>query len=205
MTVQPMLPIQPVQKDALYDAPAPRGAKKLHTLSVLVENKPGVLARIAGMFARRAFNIESLAVGPTENPKMSRMTIVVNVEAKPLDQVVRQLDKLINVIHIQELGSDAVERELLLIKVTADAGVRSQILEIADIFRAKIVDVHPEALSLEATGTPEKLEALVEILRPYGIRELAQTGMVAIARGKLTIEDAYLSVVSEEAELEDVG
>jgi acetolactate synthase-1/3 small subunit len=192
-------------RDALYDAPAPRGRKGLHTLSVLVQNKPGILARIAGTFARRGFNIESLAVGPTEDPKVSRMTIVVKVEAKPLSQVMRQLDKLINVIHVEELGHEAVERELILIKVRAEAGVRSQILEIADIFRAKIVDVHPEALSLEATGTPEKLEALVDILRPYGIRELAQTGMVAIARGKHTIEDAYLSVVREEAELEDVG
>jgi acetolactate synthase-1/3 small subunit len=192
-------------RDALYDAPAPRGRKGLHTLSVLVQNRPGVLARIAGMFARRGFNIESLAVGPTEDPAVSRMTIVVNVEVKPLEQVTRQLDKLINVIHVEELAHDAVERELILIKVNADAGVRSQILEIADIFRAKIVDVHPEALSLEATGTPEKLGALVEILRPYGIRELAQTGMVAIARGKHTIEDAYLSVVRSEAEIEEAG
>ncbi len=192
-------------KDALYDAPAPRGRKGMHTLSVLVQNRPGVLARIAGMFARRGFNIESLAVGPTEDPTVSRMTIVVNVEVKPLSQVTRQLEKLINVIHVEELGHDAVERELILIKVNADAGIRSQILEIADIFRAKIVDVHPEALSLEATGTPEKLGALVEILRPYGIRELAQTGMVAIARGKHTIEDAYLSVVRSEAEIEEAG
>jgi acetolactate synthase-1/3 small subunit len=177
----------------------------VHTLSVLVQNKPGVLARVAGMFARRAFNIESLAVGPTENPAVSRMTIVVKVQAKPLTQVVRQLDKLINVIHVEELAHDAVERELMLVKVTADAGIRSQILEIADIFRAKIVDVHPEALTLEATGTPEKLEALTEVLRPYGIRELVQTGMVGISRGKHTIEDAYLSVVREEAELEEAG
>jgi acetolactate synthase-1/3 small subunit len=192
-------------RDALYDAPAPRGRKDTHTLSVLVQNRPGVLARIAGMFARRGFNIESLAVGPTEDPTVSRMTIVVKVEAKPLSQVTRQLDKLINVIHVEELAHDAVERELILIKVNADAGVRSQILEIADIFRAKIVDVHPEALALEATGTPEKLGALVDILRPYGIRELAQTGMVAIARGKHTIDDAYLSVVRSEAEIEEAG
>jgi acetolactate synthase-1/3 small subunit len=198
-------PVPITSKDALYDAPAPRGRKATHTLSVLVENKPGVLARVAGLFARRGFNIESLAVGPTEDPKISRMTVVVNVAAKPLQQVVRQLDKLINVIHIEELGHDAVERELMLIKITADAGVRSQILEVADIFRAKIVDVHPEAISLEATGTQEKLEALVEILRPYGIRELAQTGMVAIARGKHTIDDAYLSVIRGEEALEDVG
>jgi acetolactate synthase-1/3 small subunit len=191
-----------VTKDALYDAPAPRGGRGVHTLSVLVQNKPGILARIAGTFARRAFNIESLAVGPTEDPNVSRMTIVVKVQAKPLTQVVRQLDKLIDVIHVEELRHDAVERELMLVKVTADAGIRSQILEIADIFRAKIVDVHPEALTLEATGTPDKLEALTEVLRPYGIRELVQTGMVGISRGKHTIEDAYLSVVREEAEIE---
>jgi acetolactate synthase-1/3 small subunit len=157
------------------------------------------------MFARRGFNIESLAVGPTEDPQISRMTIVVKVQAKPLTQVVRQLDKLINVIHVEELHHDAVERELMLVKVAADAGVRSQILEIADVFRAKIVDVHPEALTLEGTGTPEKLAALVEILRPYGIRELVQTGMVGISRGKHTIEDGYLSVVREEAEIEEAG
>jgi acetolactate synthase-1/3 small subunit len=194
-----------IPKDALYDAPAPRGRRGVHTLSVLVQNRPGVLARISGMFARRAFNIESLAVGPTEDPQISRMTIVVKVQAKPLTQVVRQLDKLINVIHVEELHHDAVERELMLVKVAADAGVRSQILEIADVFRAKIVDVHPEALTLEGTGTPEKLAALVEILRPYGIRELVQTGMVGISRGKHTIEDGYLSVVREEAEIEEAG
>jgi len=192
-------------RDALYDAPAPRGRRGTHTLSVLVQNKPGVLARIAGMFARRGFNIESLAVGPTEDEKMSRMTIVVKVQSKPLTQVVNQLDKLINVIHVEELHHDAVERELMLVKVNANAADRSQILEIADIFRAKVADVHPEALSLEATGTPEKLAALVELLRPYGIRELAQTGMVAIARGKHTIEDAYRSLMAQEAELEDVS
>jgi acetolactate synthase-1/3 small subunit len=194
-----------VIRDALYDAPAPRGRRGTHTLSVLVQNKPGVLARIAGMFARRGFNIESLAVGPTEDEKMSRMTIVVKVQSKPLTQVVSQLDKLINVIHVEELHHDAVERELMLVKVTAGASERSQILEIADIFRAKVADVHPEALSLEATGTPEKLAALVELLRPYGIRELAQTGMVAIARGKHTIEDAYQSLVASEAEIEDAS
>ena len=194
-----------VIRDALYDAPAPRGRRGTHTLSVLVQNKPGVLARIAGMFARRGFNIESLAVGPTEDPKISRMTIVVKVQSKPLTQVVRQLDKLINVIHVEELHHDAVERELALVKVNASAADRSQILEIADIFRAKVADVHPEALSLEATGTPEKLAALVELLRPYGIRELVQTGMVAISRGKHTIEDAYQTAMATEAELEETG
>jgi len=194
-----------VVRDALYDAPAPSGRRNTHTLSVLVQNRPGVLARISGMFARRGFNIESLAVGPTEDPKISRMTIVVKVQSKPLTQVVRQLDKLINVIHVEELHHNAVERELMLVKVNAGAADRSQVLEIADIFRAKVADVHPEALALEATGTPEKLGALVELLRPYGIRELAQTGMVALARGKHTIEDAYQSLIREEAEIEEAG
>jgi len=176
-----------------------------HTLSVLVENKSGVLARVSALFSRRAFNIESLAVGPTEDAKISRMTIVVKVQSKPLTQVVRQLDKLINVIHVEELHHDAVERELMLVKVNANSAQRSEILEIADIFRAKVADVHPEALALEATGSPEKLAAFVELLRHYGIRELVQTGMVAIARGKHTIEDAYQSVMAREAELEDVS
>ena len=188
-------------QDTLYERQRPHGREGLHTLSVLVENRPGVLARIAGMFARRGFNIESLAVGPTEDPKVSRRTIVVRVEAKPLHQIIRQLDKLVNVIHIEEIPSHAaVERELVLIKVGAPTGRRSEILEIADIFRAKIVDVHPETLTLEATGTPDKLRALVDILRPYGIRETARTGLIALDRGKQTIEDAYLSVVRGEEE-----
>jgi acetolactate synthase-1/3 small subunit len=191
-------------QDLLYDAPPKRGRAGLHTLSVLVENRPGVLARIAGLFARRGFNIESLAVGPTEDEHISRMTIVVKVEAKSLEQMVRQLDKLINVIHIEELDHEhSVERELLLVKVDADADVRSQILEIAGIFRAKIVDVSPGALSLEATGTPEKLTALIETLRPYGIRETAKTGLIALARGRHTIQDAYLSVIRGEEAIEE--
>ncbi len=188
-------------QDTLYDKQEVSGRKGLHTLSVLVENKPGVLARVAGLFARRGYNIESLAVGPTEDPKISRMTIVVKVETKPLTQIARQLDKLINVIHIEELDhTSSVERELLLVKVNADAGQRSQILEVSDIFRAKIVDVHTECLTLEATGTPEKLTALVDILRPYGIKEIAKTGLIALARGRHTIDDAYLSVVRLEEE-----
>src|SRR5688572_18979104 len=135
-------------QDVLYDKRRPRGRKGMHTLSVLVQNRPGVLARIAGLFARRGFNIESLAVGPTTDETVSRVTIVVKVEAKPAEQVIRQLDKLINVLHIEEIPHDhAVERELVLVKVNADAGVRSQILEIADIFRAKIVDVAPSVLT----------------------------------------------------------
>lgn len=164
-----------------------------HTLSVLVENKPGVLARVSGLFARRGFNIHSLAVGPTEHDDVSRMTIVVNVENKPLEQVVKQLNKLINVLKIVELEKDAgVERELLLIKVKADPSTRAQIVEIADIFRSKIVDVSPNALTIEATGAPDKLEALMVLLGGYGVKELVRTGLVALARGDRAISDRPL-------------
>ncbi|EWC64430.1 Acetolactate synthase small subunit [Actinokineospora spheciospongiae] len=159
-----------------------------HTLSVLVENKPGVLARVSGLFSRRGFNIESLAVGPTEHPDVSRMTIVVAVEELPLEQVTKQLNKLVNVIKIVELEpSVAVQRELLLVKVRADATVRSQVLETVQLFRAKVVDVSPEALTIEATGTHDKIEALLRMLEPYGVREMVQSGMVAIGRGPRSI------------------
>ncbi|TVT30120.1 acetolactate synthase small subunit [Amycolatopsis cynarae] len=159
-----------------------------HTLSVLVENVPGALARVAGLFSRRGFNIESLAVGPTENPEVSRMTIVVAVEELPLEQVTKQLNKLVNVIKIVELEqSTSVQRELLLVKVRADATVRSQVLETVQLFRAKVVDVSPEALTIEATGTGDKLGALLRMLEPYGIREIVQSGMVAVGRGARSI------------------
>ncbi len=132
-----------------------------HTLSVLVENKPGVLARVAGLFSRRGFNIESLAVGPTEHTEISRMTIVVNVADLPLEQVTKQLNKLVNVLKIVELDPAlSVQRELLLVKVRADLTVRSSVLETAQLFRAKVVDVSPESVTIEATGTADKLEAL---------------------------------------------
>ncbi|HYS34375.1 MAG TPA: acetolactate synthase small subunit [Pseudonocardiaceae bacterium] len=159
-----------------------------HTLSVLTENKPGVLARVAGLFSRRGFNIESLAVGPTEHPDVSRMTIVVSVDELPLEQVTKQLNKLINVIKIVELEpATAVQRELLLVKVRADATVRSQVLETVQLFRAKVVDVSPEALTIEATGTADKLDALVRMLEPFGVREMVQSGMVAVGRGPRSI------------------
>ncbi|TNC23405.1 acetolactate synthase small subunit [Amycolatopsis alkalitolerans] len=159
-----------------------------HTLSVLVENVPGVLARVAGLFSRRGFNIESLAVGPTENPEVSRMTIVVAVEDLPLEQVTKQLNKLVNVIKIVELEpAVSVQRELLLVKVRADATVRSQVLETVQLFRAKVVDVSPEALTVEATGTGDKLGALLRMLEPYGVREIVQSGMVAVGRGARSI------------------
>lgn len=159
-----------------------------HTLSVLVQNVPGVLARVSGLFSRRGFNIESLAVGPTENPEVSRMTIVVAVDEQPLEQVTKQLNKLVNVIKIVELDPDtAVRRELLLVKVRADATVRSQVLETVQMFRAKVVDVSPEALTIEATGNSDKIGALLRMLEPYGVRELVQSGMVAVGRGPRSI------------------
>jgi acetolactate synthase-1/3 small subunit len=168
----------------------------LHTLSVLVEDKPGVLTRVAGLFAARGFNIDSLAVGPTETPGLSRMTIVVNVDLKPLEQVTKQLNKLVNVIKIVELEpSQTVQRELLLVKVKADTLTRGQVLETVQLFRAKVVDVAPDAITIEATGNPEKLEAMLRVLEPFGVRELVQSGMVAIGRGSRSISDRTLRPV----------
>ena len=167
-----------------------------HTLSVLVENKPGVLARIAGLFARRGFNIDSLAVGPTEYADVSRMTIVVNVEDNPLEQVTKQLNKLINVLKIVELEpASSVSRELLLVKVKADPQTRSQVLEIVQLFRAKVIDVAVDAVTIEATGGAEKIEALLRVLDPFGVKELAQSGMVAMGRGTRSITDRTLRTV----------
>ncbi len=161
-----------------------------HTLSVLVEDTPGVLARVAILFSRRGFNIESLAVGPTEVPQVSRMTIVVNVEGAPLEQVTKQLNKLINVLKIVELDPDAsVQREILLVKVKADLETRSHILETVQLFRAKVVDVASDAVTIEATGNGDKLAALLRVLEPFGIKELVKSGAVAMARGARSISD----------------
>ena len=161
-----------------------------HTLSVLVENKPGVLARVAGLFSRRGFNIESLAVGPTEVEEVSRMTIVVDAAESALEQVTKQLNKLIHVLKIVELEpATAVERELQLVKVSADGSTRSEIIEIADVFRSKVVDVDTDAITIEATGSPEKLAAMVRLLAPYGIRELVRSGMIAVGRGSKSITE----------------
>ncbi|SBW28047.1 acetolactate synthase small subunit [Protofrankia symbiont of Coriaria ruscifolia] len=171
-----------------------------HTLSVLVENKPGVLARVAGLFSRRGFNIESLAVGPTEHDDISRMTIVVSVDELPLEQVTKQLNKLVNVIKIVEMEpAVSVRRELVLIKVRADLSVRSQVLETVQLFRAKVVDVAPDAVTVEATGTRDKLDALIRILEPFGIRELVQSGMVALGRGSRSITDRSLRALDRTA------
>jgi len=164
-----------------------------HTLSVLVEDQPGVLARIASLFARRGFNIESLAVGPTEAEGVSRMTIVVNVAESPLEQVTKQLNKLINVLKIVELdNSAAVQRELLLVKVKADSNTRSAILETVALFRDKVVDVATDAITIEATGNHDKIQALLKVLEEYGIKELVQSGMVAIGRGAKAVSDRTL-------------
>ena len=158
--------------------------RRTHTLSVLVEDKPGVLARVASLFSRRGYNIHSLAVGATEQKGLSRMTIVVDVEDSPLEQITKQLNKLINVIKIVEQDDDnSVARELALIKVRTDATTRSQVIEAVNLFRAKIIDVSNESLTIEATGTEEKLEALLRVLEPYGIRETVQSGVVALSRG----------------------
>jgi acetolactate synthase I/III small subunit len=171
--------------------PEPNASR--HTLSVLVENKPGVLVRVAGLFSRRGFNIESLAVGPTEHQEISRMTIVVNCAEHPLEQVTKQLNKLINILKIVELEpSVAVQRELLLVKVRADAETRSRVLETVALFRAKVVDVAQDAVTVEATGNRDKLDALIRVLEPFGIKELVQSGMVALGRGSKSITDRAL-------------
>ncbi|MCD0448295.1 acetolactate synthase small subunit [Actinocorallia sp. API 0066] len=164
-----------------------------HTLSVLVENKPGVLVRIAGLFSRRGFNIDSLAVGETEHPEISRITIVVDVQGLPLEQVTKQLNKLVNVLKIVELDpASSVQRELILVKVSTSPEIRSQVLEIVQMFRAKVVDVAPDAVTIEATGNRDKLEALLKCLEPFGIKELVQSGIIAVGRGARSISDRSL-------------
>ena len=168
-----------------------------HTLSVLVEDQPGVLTRIAGLFSRRGFNIESLAVGPTEHEGISRMTIVVNVEQSPLEQVTKQLNKLVEVIKIVELDPTAsVHRELVLVKVGATTETRGQILDTVQLFRAKVVDVAPDAVTVQITGNAGKIADFLRIVEPFGIRELVQSGMVAIGRGSRSISERSLRPVS---------
>jgi len=170
-----------------------------HTLSVLVENRPGVLARVAGLFAARGFNIHSLAVGTTEDPEVSRMTIVVDLRTKPLEQVVKQLNKLINVIKVLELSEgQAIERELALIKVRAKGDDRARIIEIADIFRARISGVTRGTVTLEGTGSNEKLKALLDLLGEYGIVEVARTGVVAVARDERGIAERVLRTAGDD-------
>ncbi|WP_411283825.1 acetolactate synthase small subunit [Lapillicoccus sp.] len=164
-----------------------------HTLSVLVENKPGVLARIAGLFSRRGFNIDSLAVGPTEHADISRMTVVVDVDALPLEQVTKQLNKLVEVLKVVELDPLAsVQRQVVLIKVRADATNRTHVLETVALFRAKVIDVAHDTLTIECTGKAEKVQALLGVLEPFGVRELVQSGIVAVGRGPRSITDRSL-------------
>jgi acetolactate synthase I/III small subunit len=153
-----------------------------HTLSVLVENRPGVLTRCAGLFARRGFNIESLAVGTTEEPSKSRITIRVDCEQHSVDQVIKQLYKLVDVLKVQELGATAVELEVLLIKVASTPERRPEIIALAEVFECRVVDVGPDAIMFSCMARPDRLHALEELLRPYGIKELVRTGRIALDR-----------------------
>ena len=156
-----------------------------HILSILVENKPGVLTRIAGLFARRGFNISTLAVGPTDDPALSRVTLTLDGASHPIDQVTKQLHKLVNVLKIRDLEpSETVARELALFKVSADGGARAEVMQVVEIFRAKIIDVTKRSLIVEVTGTWEKVEAFERMVRPFGLVEMARTGEIAISRGR---------------------
>ncbi|MDO4252558.1 MAG: acetolactate synthase small subunit [Rothia sp. (in: high G+C Gram-positive bacteria)] len=164
-----------------------------HTLSVLVEDKPGVLARVSGLFARRMFNIDSLAVGPTEVPGISRITVVVDAEGTLLEQVTKQLNKLIHVLKIVELTPEtSVQRDHLMIKVKADAQSRLQVTQAADLFRASIVDVSTESVVIEATGSADKLNAFLDVLEPFGVREIVRAGTLGLARGPRSMSEKAL-------------
>ena len=164
-----------------------------HTVSILVENKPGVLMRVASLFSRRGFNIHSLAVGPTENVDVSRMTVVVELPDKPLEHVTKQLHKLINVLKVIELEpTGSVVRELMLIKIRAEAATRSQVFELAEVFRASIVDVTVDSVTAEVSGPPDKLAAFEDLVRGYGIIELVKSGRIALGRGARGIKDRQL-------------
>ncbi len=170
--------------DELEAAGSLRTGRK-HVLSILVENKPGVLTRIAGLFARRGFNIDTLAVGPTDDEAVSRITLTLDGALHPIDQVTKQLHKLINVLKIRDLEPDeALARELALFKVSADGVGRSEVMQICEIFRAKIVDVNKRSVVVEVTGTHDKIEAFEGLVRPFGLIEMARTGEIAIARGR---------------------
>ena len=180
---------EPGTKDplSLEDLEAVTGLRtgRKHVLSILVENKPGVLTRIAGLFARRGFNIDTLTVGPTDDEGVSRVTLTVDGAVHPIDQVTKQLHKLINVLKIRDLEpTDTVARELALFKVAVDGGQRGELMQIAEIFRGKIVDVTKRAVIVEVTGTTEKITAFESMVRPFGLIEMMRTGEIAISRGR---------------------
>ncbi len=180
---------EPVTSDVLEldELHAVSGARtgRRHILSILVENKPGVLARIAGLFSRRGFNIETLAVGPTDDEHISRVTLTVDGAVHPIDQVTKQLHKLVNVLKIRDLEpASTVARELALFKVSADEGSRAQIVGVCDIFRAKVIDISKRSVTIEVTGTDDKIAAFESMIRPFGLIEMVRTGEVAMARGR---------------------
>ena len=180
---------EPVTKEilSLEELEASAGVRtgRKHILSILVENKPGVLTRIAGLFARRGFNIDTLAVGPTDDPTLSRITLTLDGAMHPIDQVTKQLHKLVNVIKIRDLEpSETVARELALFKISADAGTRAEVMQMVEIFRGKIIDVSRRSVIVEVTGSWEKIEAFERMVRPFGLIEMARTGEIAIARGR---------------------
>ncbi|AXR73276.1 MULTISPECIES: acetolactate synthase small subunit [Auritidibacter] len=168
-----------------------------HTLSVLVQDVPGVLTRVSGLFSRRAFNIESLAVGNCEIDGLSRITVVVDADGDHLEQVTKQLNKLINVIKIVELDDAAVHRDHILVKVRSDASTRASVVQAVELFRATVVDVSTDAVTVEATGSLQKLHALLEVLEPFGIRELVRSGTIAVGRGGKSMTDRALSKKGE--------
>lgn len=170
---------------------------KRHVVSALVENRSGTLSRVSGLFSRRGFNIDSLTVGETEDSSVSRMTIAVSGDDSVLEQIVKQLSKLVDVISVRELDSaSCIRREIMLIKIDADESTRPAVIEIASIFRSRIIDVSPSTITIEATGDVEKLEGLLLLLRPYGILELARTGLVALERGASVLSVASLVSIS---------
>ena len=174
---------------SLEDLEAASGVRtgRKHVLSILVENKPGVLTRIAGLFARRGFNIDTLVVGPTDDDSLSRITLTVDGAMHPIDQVTKQLHKLVNVLKIRDLEPDeAVAREMALFKISSDAGSRGEIMQFADIFRGKVIDVSKRSVTIEITGTDEKIEAFERMVRPFGLIEMVRTGEIAISRGRST-------------------
>ena len=183
------VPSSPASPPSPYSSAIGKSNIESHTLSVLVDNEPGVLARVVGLFSGRGYNIDSLNVAPTHDPSLSRMSIVTRGDDATVEQIVKQLNKLIEVRKVLELGDSAVRREMVLVKVRADAATRSQVIDVVGLFRGKAVDVSAETITIEATGSDEKLQALLEMLSPHGIVELVQSGQVALGRGAKTLTE----------------